>query len=552
MRRGYVKTVVGIFTPYFFLGIELFKIDLEFLNYGMLNGKVIELASKSVLFSAVLFAVGVGIVLFYPDASVTLGIMMAIGFVVSWGLTVRYRWMLWGVIGVGFYAVGVWMGNASVINSDISNLRGKDIIGTGVVIDDPSLGTFVQRVLVKISHCEGGDRCGGERVIIEVDRWQEIRFGDVVRFSCTFERPENFSEDFDYRMYLASRGVQAMCKKAEVSIAVGQWTVLGTLGRIRRTLEESVDQSIEQPYSALGNGLLFGGSSRMSDQMAEDFSKTSMTHIVAVSGYNVSLIAGYVFILAIYLGFWRKGATVVAIAGIVLFVMFIGSPSSAIRAGVMGSILLFALALGRSRGSTRVLLYAGVIMVAMNPLILRYDVGFQLSFLATLGIVAMAPWYERVRPSNGTVQGITEIIFMTTAAQIFVLPVILLTFHSFSLLAIVVNLLVLWTIPFAMLLTFLSSISGLIFGWLGFAVGVGAQGILWYDISMVQWFAKMDWSVVNVDQGSVWFLVLWYMSLGFITGGIYWREQREIQRSCRRYKKSISFESNTNLGILKK
>jgi competence protein ComEC len=428
------------------------------------------------------------------------------------------------------------MAQSAIDASDTSTLRGKTIIGTGVVIDDPSSGGFLQNVLVRISECTGDDGCAGQRVLIAMDRWKEVSFGDTVRFSCLFERPENFSEEFDWRMYLASRNVRALCKKADVFSVIGSQTFLGSLGSVRRLLEESVNRAIEQPYSALGNGLLFGGSDRMSDELAQDFSKTSMTHITAVSGYNVSLIAGYIFLLAIYLGCWRKGATIVAIGGIVLFVLFIGSPSSAIRAGVMGSILLFALALGRSRESLRVLIYAGAIMIAMNPLILRHDVGFQLSFLATLGIVVMAPWYEKVRPKNTLAQGVTEIVFMTTSAQIFVLPVILFTFHSFSFLAIVVNLLVLWTIPFAMLFTFLTSLFGLVSGWLGFAVGIGAQGILWYDIVVVQWFARMDWSVVRIEAVGVWFFIVWYGLLGSLAYWVYWREWEEGRRHCKKHR----------------
>ncbi len=499
----------------------------------MTHGRTIEFLSQSILLSVLFLCLGVGVVLFFPNLYLIAGIFVVIVLVILWGVTGCHRLILFGFAGMIAYVTGVWMAQGAVIASDVSDLRGKMISGEGVVIDDPSSGTFAQRVLVKVSQCEGSDQCRGVGVMIETDRWSEIRFGETVRFLCMFERPENFSEEFDYRMYLASRGVRAMCKKADVSVVEDKKTFLGYLGGIRRAFERSVDRSIEQPYAALGNGLLFGGSSRMSEEVANDFSKTSMTHIVAVSGYNVALIAGYTFLLAVYLGCWRKSATAVAILSIVVFVLFIGSPSSAIRAAVMGSILLFALALGRPRGSIRVLLYAGVIMVIVNPLILRYDVGFQLSFLATLGIIVLAPLYEKMRPRHTMAQGIAEIVFMTTAAQLFVLPVILWSFHSFSLVSIMVNVLVLWTIPFAMLFTFLSSLLGLVGGWLGFVAGMPAQGILWYDIGVVRFFASMGWSVVHVESVSLLFTIVWYGVLGGVAWWLVWSEQRVTRQTCK-------------------
>lgn len=501
----------------------------------MTYGRTIEFLSQNILLSVLFLCLGVGFVLFFPNLYLIGGIFLTLVFIVLWGVTGRHRMIFFGFSGIIAYAIGVWMPQGAMIASDTSNLWGKMISGEGLVIDDPSSGAFIQRVLIRISQCEEGnrDQCRGERVMIETDRWTRIRFGETIHFSCIFERPENFSEDFDYRMYLASRGIRAMCRKADVSIVENKKTFLGYLGGIRRMFERSVDRSIEQPYAALGNGFLFGGSSRMSDELADYFSKTSMTHIVAVSGYNVSLIAGYAFFLAVYLGFWRKTATIVAVLSIFVFILFVGSPSSAIRAGVMGSILLFTLALGRSRGSTRVLLYAGAVMVMINPLILRYDVGFQLSFLATLGIITLAPLYEKIRPRNIVIQGIAEIIFMTTSAQLFVLPIILWNFHSLSLMSIVVNVLVLWTIPFAMFFTFLSSLLGLVWGWLGFVVGMPAQGILWYDIKMVKFFASMDWSVMNVGRIGLFFTIVWYGTLGGVTWWLFWNERRMMRQTCK-------------------
>lgn len=508
----------------------------------MLRNKSIEIIATSVLWGAFFFMVGGGVELFFPGVGVVTALVLAVAVTAWWGVTGKYKILTVGVVS----ALCLWgasqMAYRSVESADVSVLLSKTIHGVGEVIDDPSAGSFFQNVYIKILSCEEDVLCTGEKVLLQMDKWTEIHFGETITFACEMKRPENFSPEFDWRMYLAGRGVRVMCEKADVEVDhAGAKTLLGHLGPIRRAMEESVGRSIADPYSALGNGLLFGGSNRMSRELADDFANTSMTHITAVSGYNVGLIAGYAFSFGIFIGLWRRSATMVAVFAIVIFVLFIGSPLSALRAGVMGGIVLFCMASGRMNASLRALMYAGAIMTAFSPLIVRYDTGFQLSFLATLGIVTMTPLWAKVRPRREWLGGIGDIAFMTCSAQIFVLPVVLFTFGSFSVLSVLTNLLILWTIPLATLLTFATAILGLISGWLGWVVGLSAQVFLWYDIAVVQWFAQMEWSVVRVESGSILFFFGWYILIGALAWFVWRREQMERRKYCKKHlmRKSI-------------
>lgn len=420
-------------------------------------------------------------------------------------------------------------------SAEFSDLWGKTISGKGVVRDDPSKGQFKQRIVVSILECEGSEKCKGEKVSLSIDRWKEVSFGDTVRFSCLFQKPENFSGEFDFRMYLAAKGIRSECREAFVEVLRGEKTVFAYMGSIRRSLEESVQRSIGQPYAALGNGLLFGGSDRLSEHLQELFSKTSMTHIVAVSGYNVAIVANILFLSGVFLGLWRRSATLAAIGGIALFVVFVGATPSAVRAGVMGSLLLVLLALGHPGGSFRALLFVGALMVANNPLILWYDTGFQLSFLATLGILFYVSIFLEMSSGGRRLSWLRDSIGMTLAAQVAVLPVILFSFHSFSLLSFAANIAILWTIPFATIGIFFVSLLGMVWDFLGFFAGIPARMILWYDIFVIERLARLGWGTIVWKEPSALFAVAWYGVFFSVAFWFFQKKRREAKKMCKKY-----------------
>ena len=248
-----------------------------------------------------------------------------------------------------------------------------------------------------------------------------------------------------------------------------------------------------------------------------------MTHIVAVSGYNVTIIAEYLIFLGLWLGMWRKNAVWLAIIGIIVFVIMIGFPSSAVRAGVMGGILLWAMKNGRLANSQNAIVFAATVMLLINPLLLRWDIGFQLSFLATLGIVETSTFWEKSFIKKHKALGISEIIAMSLSAQIFVLPIIAYNFHITSLISLLANVLILPIIPLSMLLVFLASICGfifygvsLVFAWLAFVP-------LLYEIKIVQILAGLPWASIKIEKINIWWFIIYYCSL---LGGIYYLKKR--------------------------
>lgn len=272
-------------------------------------------------------------------------------------------------------------------------------------------------------------------------------------------------------------------------------------------------EMIPTPEAGLLEGLLLGGDGKLPKNIQDNFSRTGTTHIVAVSGYNITIIAEYLMLSLLFLGFWRRQAFWFSILGIFLFILMIGFPSSAVRAGVMGMLLLWAMKNGRLANSQNAIVASAAIMLLINPLLLRWDIGFQLSFLATLGIIYLYPFLERRLVKKNKVFGILEILGLTISAQIFVLPIILMNFGSLSLISPLANVLVLPIIPLTMLLGFIAGISKIIFPPLAMFFSWLVYLPLRYEIESISFLAGLKWASIEIKNFAWYLAVIWYILL---------------------------------------
>jgi competence protein ComEC len=237
-----------------------------------------------------------------------------------------------------------------------------------------------------------------------------------------------------------------------------------------------------------------------------------MTHIVAVSGYNILLVAGLLLFIAVLLGVWRKTALWSALLGVGVFILFVGAPASAVRAGSMAGFSFLALASGRRSAGFMVLLVSASLMLLWNPLLLFYDIGFQLSFLALVGILFSLP--EEMSQSTNVVGKIGEAIKVTLWVESFVLPVILYQFGTLAWFSLVANIVLMPLIPLAMLGALLLVIVGLsIPAFLLPLVSAPVYGVLWMIIRFVEYFGEWPYIALNNFFIPVYCLGIWYSLL---------------------------------------
>lgn len=406
-----------------------------------------------------------------------------------------------------FFVVGALMTNFKIQQADDLPYLGKTF-NEKAVVQKNSSNSFGQNVIINLEQED-------VLVLIQVPQYPEYQYGDVLEVTCKAGAIENKDANFDYCMYMAKEGVLYQCEKgiaSKIAANGGSW-LYSKIIKTKKSFENIINKIIPMPEGALATGLLFGGSTGLSKEIQQNFSITGMTHIVAVSGYNVTIIAEYLILLGIFLGFWRKQAILFAMVGIVLFVTMAGLPASAVRAGVMSGTLLWAMKHGRLASSQNAIILAGAVMLAINPLLLRWDVGFQLSFLATIGIVTTSSLWEQSFIKKNKAFGITEIVTLSLSAQFFVLPIIAYNFNIVSLISLLANVLILPIIPLSMLLVFLVVLFGFIFPPLAIILGWLSFVLLHYEIKVIQLLASFSWASVRVEEVKVSWMVFYYIIL---------------------------------------
>ncbi len=439
-------------------------------------------------------------------------------------------WLLVAVV-VGM-SLGAWQAMTKLhwLTSP-ENLIGQEVSWSGVIISEPQETRRGINATVSFRDCDlrkldkdadlsnlssntDNANCAGGRALVTFAPYSELRLRDGVSARCKFKEPENFG-DFDWRMYLAKNGVRAICAVDEfqsIELTTFWDKSYAQLMKLRYLMEGHIAQSVPQPAGALAAGLLFGGDRRLSDEVADDFRRTGLTHIVAVSGFNVTVIAQFMVLFGIWIGLWRAQAVWLAICAVVIFVAMIGFPSPAVRAGIMGLMVLLVMRAGRVGSALPAVLAAAAAMALVNPMILRYDVGFQLSVLATLGLILMYPLFERWFMRRGEMKFFAEVFFMTLSAQIFVVPIIAYYFGSVSIVSLLANLLVLPVIPIAMVLAFLVAVIGFASSAAAVFAGGALYWLLEYVFAVVDVLAGLSWASKEVSM-SVWLLGVFYLIL---------------------------------------
>lgn len=336
-----------------------------------------------------------------------------------------------------------------------------------------------------------------ERTLIYTNTFPKYKFGDQLLISGVLKTPQNFADDFDYVTYLKKQNIRTVVsfpkisKEGSLQSGFFERARVGLYKKIfelKNKFELAINRSISEPNASFVNGILLGSRQNIPEEIKEAFNKTGTTHILAISGYNIMIISWAVLAGLVYF-FKRRTAFWISIGIIILFTILTGASASVVRASLMGLLLLFANGYGRIYDAKNSIILAGAVMIFINPFVLSFDVGFQLSFLAVAGLLFLHPYLNRKTTKISELGGTKELALMTISAQVFVLPLLIYYFHQFSLWSLPANIMILPFIPLAMLAGFLSGISGMMFLPLGKIIGMVAWAITTYQIWVVNFFA---------------------------------------------------------------
>lgn len=277
-------------------------------------------------------------------------------------------------------------------------------------------------------------------------------------------------------------------------------------------LQSVADSSLSPPQSILLQGIMLGEVAEFSKDFKEKLNRSGTRHITAISGMNITILAEILMGLGLVLGMWRGQAFYFALASIILFIIMIGAPPSAVRAGIMGGIVLFAEKVGRLSQAQRLLTIAAMLMLAHNPLLLRFDVGFQLSFLATLGIIKLSPWFLEKFSKIPRHFQLRNVVAMTFPAVIFTAPILAYNFGQVSLISIFTNILIVPVVSFILGLGLFAGMLGIFLEPIGQILFLPVWALLTYVYKIIDWSAQIPFAALHVEVFP-WYMVALYFAL---------------------------------------
>lgn len=466
--------------------------------------------------ASLLFIFGIFIATFFTFTWPTLVWLMGLTVVAAiiWRRSGVAAW-LWAGVGLAFFVLGgvrMELANSVIGQSLLEKQVGQTITLEGKVVREVEPRESTIHIYLKVKE---------DILLVTADRYAKINYGDVVEVKGKLKKPEPFNTDlgrvFDYPGYLLARGVEYQISFAEVVVlAQGKGNfVTATLLSFKKSFTDKIEELLTEPAVGLGEGLLLGIKQALGDELENAFRKTGIIHIVVLSGYNVMLVVAFVMFVLGY--FLRPRPRVIAgVIAICLFAILVGFSATVVRASMMAGLLLVAHAFGRMYLVLRALMLAGVVMLVINPYLLVYDIGFQLSFLATLGLILISPLIDSKLTFVPAKFGIRTFLVATISTQIAVLPLLLYHIGEFSLVAVIVNVLVLPAVPVAMLFTFATGIAAFVSTTVAAVLAFPTYFILQYINSLALWFGSFTFSALSVPAFPFYLVPICYAILGYI------------------------------------
>ncbi len=364
------------------------------------------------------------------------------------------------------------------------------------------------------------------RVLVKTDRYPVMPYGTPVEVTCKLERPlgilKQVQDDrFRYDRYLRRDDIYVMCNNAVVRTRMaersgsltgragagpGSRAITALLG-FKQKMQKTIGENLPEPHASFLGGLLYGARSTIPAELQESFRQTGTSHIIAISGYNITIVTSMVMLAIMAVLIPRKKAFWLAIAAIASFVIMVGAQASVVRAAAMGMLGLTAKQVGRLARPLPLIIAAAVGMTFVNPFVLLFDAGFQLSFLAVIGLTYLSPDLERF--FAWLPKRLGQVIAETTGAIVLTLPLMMYHFGRVSVVAPIANTAILLAIPWIMLGGFVAVIGA----WIALLLGQVLFGLTWallsYVINIVELFARLPFASVEARL-PLWLMVIVY------------------------------------------
>lgn len=499
--------------------------------------------SKIFLVCCLAFIAGIAIASFLPIKIIKNDLWWFACVIVCGALMVVFwanaKFRLTALMGL-FLFLAVWrysIGLPADMSDKIWHYNGQTVMVSGAVSDEPDIRQNNQKLKIKTEALRAmpADKPSPQaapqkiegKILVTANLYPAYNYGDELEIVCELQAPEKF-QGFAYDRYLARYDVYSVCYYPDIELIRGiardtpaDW-LYSNIFSLKNKLREIINYGLSEPEAGLAGAIVLGDKRSITDDLRQQFSQSGLSHIMAISGLHISILAILVMNLLLGAGLPRKKAFWLAVLFLSVYIVLIGLPASALRAGLMGFLALYAMNIGRLNKLTNSLVFAAAAMLLFNPKLLRDDISFQLSFLAVFGIAYVYPildgWFEIFSKFfskfSKNLQSTARIIYgafgITLAAQVFTLPIIAFNFSIISIIAPAGNLLVLWALPLLISLVLTALILSLMLPQFAVLFFLPAGLLLKYVVFIVERSTKLPYAYVQVDYLRLGWLIIYY------------------------------------------
>ena len=388
---------------------------------------------------------------------------------------------------------------------------GSTVVIEGIVFEEPDARENSTRLSVRTEQ--------GTGVLVTAPLHVDVLYGDHIRAEGILDVPHEFETGpdrvFAYPAFLAKSGVLYTLSFAQVE-RVGERegsTIKKVSLWIKHIYLTGLVRALPEPAAGLAAGITVGDKRGVGEELGDVFRVVGLTHIIVLSGYNITVVIYAFSWILVRLSLPRMVEFGVSVLVAIFFALITGLAAASVRAAAMAIIASVGAITGRIYLASRALALVAAGMILWNPYVLAFDPGFQLSILATAGLIAFSPsvasWLSFVTERFG----FREIASATIATQCAVLPLLLYQSGQFNVFALPVNLLTLIVIPWAMFLSAVAAVFGLVVGPLAPLLGFPALALLSYVIYVAQFFAQLPFASIATPAFGAGALILIYVAI---------------------------------------
>jgi len=449
-----------------------------------------------------------------------------------------------------FFALGFFLRQSKELeikNNELGkyNNSGEEIILTGAVIKEPDIREKSAKLTIgniqipPYAKASAGKQNYGSssreikgKILATVPRYPEYKYGDKLKIAGKLETPAIF-DDFNYKDYLEKDGIYATIYLPRTELLGNQANrdpvsdILGKILDFKDWLRQGIYRNLPVDHGSVLVAMILGDKSAVSDELKQKLSAAGASHIIAISGMHIVIIINILMIILLGAGLWRGQAFYISMILISIFIFMTGLQASGIRAGIMGGLLLLGQKAGRKSASFRSVIFAGAVMLAINPMLLFHDVGFQLSFLATMGIIFLEPsindWLKFIPEINFF--KLRSMLSMTMSAQIFTLPIIIYNFGNFYLTSLPANLFILPVVDWIMIFGLAYVALTAVFPFLGWIFSFPCWFLINYFLMILNLFSRFSWLAINFKNVHWLWLAVAYLAMGILSWKLFNRQK---------------------------